>query len=226
MSCFSGEKISVKHSTLCLGKDSVLTKQFNDEEWLNTHKSKDKHSGDVIITEQPDYFFNKMISSLRLRAILESGCKLPSISKKKIEEQKLFHKFVSNIFPGNEILILCDRLKYDSLILKTSEEMNTILSWLPSVHKSSKPSLLYRATRDGWDASVFHSKCDNRESTIIVIETDKVYVFGGYLDKGWKIGDWITSNACHANVPPTKMSFRKSAYAARGISIYGPNFGE
>ena len=36
----SGERISVKHSTLCFGKDSVLAKQFNDEEWLNTHKSK------------------------------------------------------------------------------------------------------------------------------------------------------------------------------------------
>ena len=108
-----------------------------------------------------------------------------------------------------------------------------ILLWLSLVHKFSKPSLLYRATRDGWDASVFHSKCDNKRSTITVIKTDKGYVFGGYLDKGWETGFWITSNAaflfslkCHANMPPTKMSIKNSTNAAYCSSGYGPIFGD
>ena len=66
-----------------------------------------------------------------------------------------------------------------------------------------------------------------------MIETDKGYVFGGYLDKGWNsTGNWITSNAaflfslkCHANMPSTKISINNSNYAAYGTSSYGPTFG-
>merc|ERR1712238_136037 len=81
-----GERISVKHSTLCLEEDSLLAKQFNDEEWVKAHKSKEKNSGDVIITEQSGYFFKKMIYRLRLISMLDSGCELPNISLKNMDE--------------------------------------------------------------------------------------------------------------------------------------------
>ena len=121
-----GERLSVKHSTLCLEENSLLAKQFNDEEWVKAHKSKEKNSGDVIITEQSGYFFKKMINRLRLISMVDSGCELPSISLKHMGEEELFYKFVSNYFPGNEKLILGDERMYDSLILETFEERNTI----------------------------------------------------------------------------------------------------
>ena len=97
----------------------------------------------------------------------------------------MFYKSLSNFFPGNEKLTINRQILYDSLILKTSEETNTILSYLSFFHKSSKPKLLYCTTRDGWTVSTFHSKCDNKGSSITVTKTDKYYVFGGYLDKEW-----------------------------------------
>ena len=97
----------------------------------------------------------------------------------------MFYKFVSNFFPSNEELIINRQILYDSLILKVSEENNTILLWLSFFHKFSKPKLLYRATRDGWIVSTFRSKCESKVSSIAVIKIDKDYVFGGYLDKEW-----------------------------------------
>ena len=228
----SGERISVKHSTLCLDENSLFAKQFNNEEWINTHKSKEKDSDGVIITEQSGYFFKKMINRLRLRAILDPGYKLSRISVKNVDEKEHFHKFLSNWFPGNECFIIGDEPIFDSIILKTSEESNTILSWLPPVHKTPIPKLLYRATRDGWDASIYHSKCDNNGSSITVIKTDKGYVFGGYLDKDWNRNGhhiasteaFIFSLKCHANLPPTKMINKNSTYAALGHFGFGPVF--
>ena len=157
-----------------------------------------------------------------------------SISLKNMGEGELFYKFVSNFFPGNEEFILGDQRMCDSLILETFEERNTILSWLPSIHKSSKSNLLYRATRDGWTASTFHSKCNNKGSSITVIKTDKGYVFGGYVDKAWNgIGNYVSSNEafifslkCHANLPPTKMKINTNNKSAIFDNPeYGPTFG-
>ena len=46
-------------------------------------------------------------------------------------------------------------------------------------------TLLYRATRDGFEASSFHAKCDNQPRTLTIIRTTKGYVFGAYVDVAW-----------------------------------------
>ena len=38
--------------------------------------------------------------------------------------------------------------------------------------------------RDGWVASTFDSKCDNRGPTVIIIKVNN-YIFGGYTDVSW-----------------------------------------
>ena len=45
--------------------------------------------------------------------------------------------------------------------------------------------LLYRASRDGWAASIFHSCCDNKGPTVTVIKSGN-YIFGGYTEQEWK----------------------------------------
>ena len=46
-------------------------------------------------------------------------------------------------------------------------------------------TLLYRATRDGFDSSAFHSKCDGKANTVTLIKTDSNYVFGGFASSKW-----------------------------------------
>ena len=44
--------------------------------------------------------------------------------------------------------------------------------------------LLYRASRDGFQAKRFHSKCDNQPRTLTVIRASK-FIFGGYTAAAW-----------------------------------------
>ncbi|KAK8809646.1 hypothetical protein WA158_000589 [Blastocystis sp. Blastoise] len=62
-----------------------------------------------------------------------------------------------------------------------------ILSWLGN---NNKHSLLYKATRDGFSSSAFHSRCDNIPGTIVIIKTvnknNHIYnLFGGYTSLSW-----------------------------------------
>ena len=51
--------------------------------------------------------------------------------------------------------------------------------------------LIYRSSRDGWSAGNFHKKCDNQESTIVVIKSEFGNIFGGYTSATWdKYGKW------------------------------------
>ena len=46
--------------------------------------------------------------------------------------------------------------------------------------------LIYRASRDGYEASRFHAKCDNQPSTLTIIKTLFGYIFGGYTSVAWE----------------------------------------
>ena len=50
------------------------------------------------------------------------------------------------------------------------------------------PVLLYRASRDGWDASDFHGMCNGKGATVTVVKSSGGYIFGGYTDVAWSGG--------------------------------------
>ena len=51
---------------------------------------------------------------------------------------------------------------------------------------NSRKRLLYKATRDGFSGSIFHSKCDGKANTVTIIKTNSGFVFGGYTAAAWK----------------------------------------
>jgi hypothetical protein len=59
--------------------------------------------------------------------------------------------------------------------------LTQLSQWVPP---SISWSLCYRATRDGWSSSTFHSKCDNKGATVTIIRVGS-YIFGGYSDVSW-----------------------------------------
>jgi hypothetical protein len=79
-----------------------------------------------------------------------------TISKKMIE---------SNILDGNyqikELFLLC--------------EFPIRQKW----------NLIYRASKDGFEATNFHSKCDNKPNTLTIIKSTNDNVFGGYTEQKW-----------------------------------------
>jgi hypothetical protein len=51
--------------------------------------------------------------------------------------------------------------------------------------------LIYRASRDGFAASSFHSKCDDISNTVTIIKTISKSVFVGFTSATWTSnGEW------------------------------------
>jgi len=77
----------------------------------------------------------------------------------------------------------------DSVIL-SSDQSRTLMNWLKETGAltditMASDKLLYRASRNGWAASNFHSCCDNKGPTVTVIKSGN-YIFGGYTEQEWK----------------------------------------
>jgi len=45
--------------------------------------------------------------------------------------------------------------------------------------------LIYSASRDGFEADQFHSKCDKNPNTFIIIQSTNGNLFGGYTEQSW-----------------------------------------
>jgi len=87
------------------------------------------------------------------------------------------------------IKALTARTFQDSVIL-SSDQFRTLMNWLKDTGAitditMASDKLLYRASRDGWAASNFHSCCDNKGPTVTVIKSGN-YIFGGYTEQEWK----------------------------------------
>ena len=104
---------------------------------------------------------------------------LPDDAKfvKELETEAQFYKIEG-------ILI---RLSLFSGILTNEEHISVLLSWLP-VHdtgmRQRQLRLLYRASRDGFAAECFHSRCDNNGPTVTIVKSGE-YIFGGFTEKSW-----------------------------------------
>ena len=48
-----------------------------------------------------------------------------------------------------------------------------------------KVSLLFRASRDGWDVDAFHRYCDNKGKSVTVFRSSKDYLAAGYTSLAW-----------------------------------------
>jgi hypothetical protein len=79
-------------------------------------------------------------------------------------------------------------LKKFALVFEESyiveKEMITpeLLIALPPVKTGA---LLYRLTEDGASCSIFHSCCDNRGPTLMIIKLKDGHIFGGYNPTSW-----------------------------------------
>ncbi|MDR3737666.1 MAG: TLD domain-containing protein [Terracidiphilus sp.] len=55
--------------------------------------------------------------------------------------------------------------------------------WLPGRRAYT---LLYRGSRDGMSAAAFHSRCDGKGPTLVLVRCTKGWVFGGYAGTSWE----------------------------------------
>ena len=110
---------------------------------------------------------------------------------------------------------------FDSVIMSESERacLGTLCFADP------RSSLLYRASRDGWEGKNFHSKCDNKGPTLTVIKCTGGYVFGGYANAAWTSnengsyqaspGSFLFSLVSPSGMGPVKMMLKNISNALR-----------
>ena len=123
----------------------------------------------------------------------------------------------------------------DSNILSELERGNDFLQKLYEWTGYRKMELIYRGTRDGSGANIFHNKCDNQGPTICLCKNEKGNIFGGYASISWTSnnGNYFTANGSFLftlmnihGIGPTKFPNTKNYnYAVYHNPNYGPTFG-
>ena len=121
------------------------------------------------------------------------------------------------------------KLLFKDTTLLSDEEKLIIDNWiLENVEK--KYNLLYKISRDGDASSTFHSKCDGKGPTIVIIQTTAGYKFGGYTSINWDTSSSYKKDelAFIFNLIKKKKFLLKSDKVNNAIwtgSGYGPIFG-
>ena len=77
-------------------------------------------------------------------------------------------------------------------MILNDKEINILIKLLKKSKKriGKNFELIYRGSRDGWNSSDFHKKCDYFGKTISIIHTDNDNIFGGYTSIPWTSDAW------------------------------------
>ena len=139
-----------------------------------------------------------------------------------------FHK----VYLSPEQLNKIKTSNIDSQILKLydSNELNLIEKGVQKnlKKKINKYTLLFRATRDGYRSSNFHSKCDGKSNTVTLVETTTGRRFGGFTDAQWdQSSSYKTgSNGFIFSLDNNEIYYNKNnQYNIYCNSSNGPSFG-
>lgn len=93
-------------------------------------------------------------------------------------------------------------------------------------------SLIYQATRDGFSSEDFHSKCDEINKTLVIIETTSGHIFGGYTSNNWSCCGYKYDKDAFTfilktdiNTKSIKLNIIKPKYAIKTDSNMHVSFG-
>jgi hypothetical protein len=137
-----------------------------------------------------------------------------------MEEMKTeMNKYYNNLFTQSNIIKL--------------EERKLISLWILPYH-NLKFNLLYRASTDGYDTNIFHSKCDNKGPTVFVARLSNNNRIGGFASSSWKsnVGDikdekaFLFSLSNKIKYGLKNKYITNSLYGQENSSVlFGPNSG-
>jgi Ca2+-binding EF-hand superfamily protein len=122
---------------------------------------------------------------------------------------------------------------------KSSPKLDSaIISELPeafSMFDRSEFRLLYRGTRDGFQANDFHRLCNGHSPTFTLVLSTNGYTFGGYTPVAWNSrGEYVEDSSLKSflftiknphNRPPRIFTQKQQANALYDHGGYGPGFG-
>jgi hypothetical protein len=158
------------------------------------------------------------------RKTVKNISKIVEIKLKSKVQILLFLFFLSFIYYVNKIAIEISQ-DLGKLIL-TDKEMMIIQKWLPNPR--CKLEKLFDGKRDGFDVKQFHSKCDNKGPTLVIVLSEFGHVFGGYTKISWTSKEQYVKDESafvfivrsQKGTPPTKYKIKTDQI---GYTVYhGP----
>ena len=109
-----------------------------------------------------------------------------TIVKELLEEAEFYQiqGMINELVPNESTLAasIPTEIFLESEILTNVEHQGVLKAWLSPLQR--KWSLLFRASRDGFESETFHSKCDNLGPTVTIVKSGS-YIFGGFTDVSW-----------------------------------------
>ena len=86
-------------------------------------------------------------------------------------------------------------INIDSNIIGNNKDYKQyLIQWLEKPNQDKKNikdiKLLYRGSKDNFKSNTFHEKCDKKGETLVIIKSDKDYIFGGYTEINWDSTTW------------------------------------
>jgi hypothetical protein len=141
--------------------------------------------------------------------------------------EKVF-KFETNVNkPSKSIFgsLVCNTMKSEILSIQQTFELLKLCSL------SRNWELIYRASRDGFQADRFHSQCDRKPNTLVIIKSTNGNIFGGYTEQDWThtnsykndANAFIFSLVNKENKPLIMKPQNQNVIYC--LSSYGPTFG-
>ena len=70
-------------------------------------------------------------------------------------------------------------------IIKENKDIEFVQNKIEEKFPGATYKLLYKGTKDGDKAEVFHKKCDNAKMTLVIVEDNFGNRFGGFTSKDW-----------------------------------------
>ncbi|KAJ5079957.1 btb-domain-containing protein [Anaeramoeba ignava] len=158
--------------------------------------------------------------------------KLIQFQKFQEENEKELNQFIEK----ENLSIFKSRIHFKSTIIEEKEHFNLIKEWINDNEFFSKMKLGFSTKKEGFDCKKWHSKCDDKGKTLIIIKTKDNFIFGGFTSVGFKKDKrWIyDSNSFIFSLrndkndrKPEKFTIKKGKedHAIYSLLSNGPNFG-
>ena len=205
--------------TLTREKNTFFTGLFS-KQWTLDRDENDKS----IFIDRNGELFTHILEYLRTDSVPKVVLKNDSLYRSVLIEAEYFHlhSLITKLrgFRGGTLL---HRMLQEKLVEFHGK-------------RNQQWELIYKASRDGFDANAFHKHCDNKGPTMTIVQSDNGYLFGGYTAVAWTSSGGSYANDSEAflftltnphSIPPTKYPINP---ASAGNAVYhsvnyGPYFG-
>ena len=174
-----GQHFTTSLQTLTRDPNSMLAAMFSGK-----FEMKPSEDGSFFIDRDGTYF-RFILNYLRNGELI-----LPDSATflKELEAEAKFYQVQGILDELQRTAPILDELKpkepkvfEESVILTNEEHRRVLKTWLPIKREWR---LLFRASRDGFAALAFHSKCDNKGPTVTVVKSGG-NIFGGFTGNAW-----------------------------------------